>query len=290
MSEQFFMVVSNGRTGSTFLIASLGALADVEVDFEYKWRKPPDADIHRNIANASFNLKSSLNGITDRDCIKGSKLVFANHRRPRADGEELIRVFPEDMKIIHLTRSYWDIQLSACARGYVHLPGPGLAKNAESILCKNLLKQGSNYHGDPPLRDVPWTTDQIIIRMLGNFINDLNVFLLQKKVEKFYFVEYDDLESKLFDISSFIGSEASKADVQSLIDVPTVKKLPPISDSAIPNHVALKHFGTCLDKAFLQVKAGELDIDRIWTHDGKFRLWDQEIIDAYQKASNRKAA
>lgn len=68
----FFLTVSNGRTGSTWLETSLGKFKDVRTDHEFKWKVHKPGPSHLIIENSCLDqLKSfAINGKTT-----GSKLV-----------------------------------------------------------------------------------------------------------------------------------------------------------------------------------------------------------------------
>ena len=83
--RQRFLIVSNARTGSTWLETLLGALPDVAVDYEFKWR--PDYQphgVHLVIPDENFSCRAGIDSISVSAPVVGSKLVLD----PRSHGQK----------------------------------------------------------------------------------------------------------------------------------------------------------------------------------------------------------
>ncbi len=123
-----FLIVCNGRSGSTWLSTLLGQLPGVATDFEYRWslpsNSPPDI-VHRMIRDMPGTFGRDFASWAGGARDAGSKLVFSLEPNDVAAAIEGIwqRVDP-DLKLIFLIRHYADVLLSFRFRGPAHRIDP----------------------------------------------------------------------------------------------------------------------------------------------------------------------
>ena len=221
-----FVVISNMRSGSTWVETSLGALADVAIDYELKWGAEfAPSSVHVFLDEGSSSISGILEAIDTDAPITGSKLVFDPNGMTSVDFQSLTEKIGADVRIVHLTRHYRDVFLSA-RRGFYHSLDPERADKIGAQMREGLKAADFGRAGTPPSHVV---TPAACLRELGILLeNDRRVCSLATMGFPYLQVDYTDFSRSLEEIARFIGSDASSAEIQSVLARPVVKKLPPL--------------------------------------------------------------
>lgn len=217
-----FLIVSNVRSGSTWLQTMLAALPDVGSDFEVKWRPSyPTSPVHL-ILDSAANLAAALDLLGGGRPIAGSKLVL--DALPLSDPQALTAAIPAGTRIVHLTRTYRSAFLSLL-RGVRHLRNPdGYALNSPAIACHvddALPLELMQPHGQP-------VSPGNCHRVLSYFLeNDLWASTLRQRSDLSYMlVDYDDVGSSFEHIVRFIESRAAPDLIGRVLARPPLQRLP----------------------------------------------------------------
>ncbi|NDV26005.1 sulfotransferase domain-containing protein [Desulfovibrio sp. JC010] len=230
--ERTFLVVSSVRSGSTWLETMLGSLADVTVDFEFKWIPEYYAytpePVHKHIPNSSFSCQTALTEIAGETLIKGSKLTL--EACPHLDHEfaDLKQTVDSEIRIIHLRRRYRDVYLSLI-RGCMHLVdrnSVGFDDSSNSVILNAILeieKQVIETMDKPP-----FVADTKFCRMVMESLvaNDRWAESLRENRRHFFTIDYNNVHADFHKMASFIGSKASQKELDTVLKCPLTKKLP----------------------------------------------------------------
>ncbi|WP_105168797.1 hypothetical protein [Pseudoalteromonas sp. T1lg23B] len=227
MKQNKFLIISNGRSGSTWLETMLGQLSDVKVEYEFKWKPPYDPHpLHIRVDSKDFSCKKALESISPTAPIVGSKLVFDPRYHTDEELLELLETIDPEIKVIHLTRSYVEVFSSIMRGKPINILNDDVAVEEASILLKTLK---SNSLDDKSESDnSPRTIDHgHCRRLMRNLLkNDLAVEKLRCRVTNFYSLDYSDIEAQFYALTQFIGSNCSQEDAMSVTKKPVTKKLP----------------------------------------------------------------
>jgi hypothetical protein len=226
-----FLIVSNMRSGSTWLETALGALPDVFTDFEFKCgvTYQPSA-VHYVLTEQTPQVTDVLEGMASTAPVTGSKFVF-DRDLTRREIMGLQAKLGQDVRLIHLTRSYRDVFLSR-RRGFYHL-----LNVAKSAAIGQYIKTAI-LEAEPP-SSAPSTDAQIVGKFacfeeLRQYIqNDESVALLRASGRPYFHVKYDEINNKLPEIAQFIESAATPAEIAETVANPPVLKLPKIAPASL---------------------------------------------------------
>lgn len=239
-SRTKFLIVSNGRTGSTWLETMLGELPDVEVDYEFKWApRYPSSPSHMVIPSKDFSCSQALEGISSTAPIVGSKLVLdPSMWLDRNDDEyrELKATIDKDIRIIHLKRNYADTFFSHC-RGYANMLRVRDRSANSKILAsiENSLSEDTKYNlvrkmiRDKKKQAVPPIA--CVVHMKALLENDKWIAILREQRVHFIDIDYSEIPSRFAEIVKFIGSGASKGKINDVLRNSPTKKLPSVRAS-----------------------------------------------------------
>lgn len=255
-----FLIVSNGRVGSTWLVTLLGSLSDVYTDYEFKWRpgyKPKP--VHYVIPDETFSVGNALSSLSETHPVVGSKLVL--DPRPHATEEYKIlgETIEPDVRIIHLHRKYEEIVVSwAKPKG---APVKSGRRKFDGSAIQRAINDGSR-RGEPgrlskvlaPAFDVMGTkkvSDMVKAlsirdayylakalatgrlwfpsaplqeRLLVLLTNDIWISKLSAR-PYYVSVAYDEIPRSLPAIVDFIGSSASAEAIQDALSNPVTEKV-----------------------------------------------------------------
>lgn len=259
-----FLIVGNGRTGSTWLETMLGCLPEVAVDYELKWNPigyelPPHLRVIPNRPSGCGDLLLEIGG---DHSIVGSKLILDKRLHSPSEYADLHATIDRDIRIIHLVRDYYDVVLS-WYRGVYHVLNEN-ATSEESDKSSEIYKSisGEKSSTEPRFveklaylvnypRDYLRTGDPLPILQflnrhgLGNFdttdremakfktdleyclANDMWAHSLCHSHPHYCSVRYSEIPQDFTSMTRFIGSNASESSIQEILDNPISKKLPP---------------------------------------------------------------
>ncbi len=239
--NSIFLIVSNPRSGSTWLHSTLNLLPGTCTNYEIAWRPSYTLHpFHREIG-LGVTVKSILKNETDESLI-GSKLVLdPHHLTDITGGFDLAKHIDSDIRIIHLHRSYFDNLLSATARGSFNI-------SSQSISSEN---SNTNTDNKQHLKGsvVKTPVGELIRRLIILFINDLTIHHVTKRANQYLDVNYREIHERRFDISEFINAPASRYDIDQAFNSQVTQKLPSLDHSLLPHSEELQKISTILDRS-----------------------------------------
>ena len=235
--KKYFLVVSNGRTGSTWLSISLGRLDGVRTDFEYRWGLPRGAEgnpIHYVIPHHQATVVESLDSFAGDASVIGSKLVFSLEWTQRQNVfEKLDLYFDDRITYVFLTRSYLETLASFLLRGPVH----GLVKSETDTAKENvMLRQLRAAFDRPAVGQRPFDGDERdVFRALKSLVNnDVIGFGICQRFPNRVHLSYDRISADFEKIARAAGWSGDSREARKVIDAPLVKKLPVLDCSSFP--------------------------------------------------------
>jgi hypothetical protein len=236
-----FLIVSNARSGSTWLETMFGSLPDVAVDYEFKWKPKGYAPhpVHMVIPDEHFSCSDALGKIGPDFPVVGSKLVLDPFEHTPDEYRAILRTIGADIHIIHLTRSLTEVYYSWC-RGVYHIVDPN--------------RCGNWAHGRPP-REVLGAIDSLVAGMPdyldqlraagvgpegGRHIgasyceHDVGVLLanevwmagLRNTHPNYRMVDYHDIPAAFPALVRYVGSRASADEIRDVLHRPPTLKIP----------------------------------------------------------------
>ncbi|MBF0144232.1 MAG: hypothetical protein HQL59_12345 [Magnetococcales bacterium] len=236
-----FLIVCNMKSGSTWLELMLGSLGDVAVDYEFKWRPgyPPGPE-HVVIPDRHFRCGEVLLGIGEGKPIVGSKLVLDYYETTDTAYEGLEETIEGDIRVIHVTRDYIDLYLSATFHPGIKLADTVtvdrgsallrsmLAKNPEVDRMNLVTGQEEQVHVLP---------ESLIPVMNAMLMNDLAAMRLAGRWH-YLVVDYAEIRERFGEIVRFIGSSAAPEEITRVLESP-----PTVKNSRLRPHELISNFG-----------------------------------------------
>jgi hypothetical protein len=226
-----FLIVSNMRSGSTWLETALGALPDVFTDLEFKCAVSyQPAAVHYVLTDQAPTVSDVLEEMPSTAPVTGSKFVF-DRELTRPEITRLRAKLSRDVWLIHLTRSYRDVFLSR-RRGFYHRLNVDRPAAIGQHIKKAILEA-----------DLPSSARSRNAQIVGKFDcyeelkqyvhNDAAVTLLRSAGSPYFHVEYDEINTKLAEIAQFIQSTATLTEIAEVVANPPVLKLPRIAAASL---------------------------------------------------------
>lgn len=229
---EYFIIISNMRSGSTYLCTSLGQLPQFSTDFELKYN--PIHKLGKIHLLLKDSCKDSLQPIA-KNKIVGSKLTFdsfslydpiKDYVLSDHDFSNLSLVIESDIKIIHLIRNYYDI-IQSQRRGAFNILNNNsdidYNKSVVSIELMNdpIYREKTKIH-ETQFRNLSHL--QIRKNLFSLFVNDLYSSLIkQKKPNKT--IEYNNIGNSFFDLAAFLSPEVTCEECEKIMNNPVTKKL-----------------------------------------------------------------
>lgn len=264
-----FLIVGNGRTGSTWLTSTLDRLPDVRCLSQMGWREPGERSIAGKVyidpsipsfvpLIADITLGS---GVETMPPVAGSKFTFEPYWfTSPAMLANLQRMTRGQLPVIVLKRSYFEVFLSWRVRGVEHiydLTAPHLTESdKESIIASpNYVTEPqpivfTNRSLDLAERKgaVKYPLRRAVDDLLMLFSNDVMALQLDPAM----IVDYSEIAAKLPEIVCLIGSRATVADMAAVLGHPLTQKLPRLEQYVSPR-APVERIAGILDRAFAQV-------------------------------------
>tara|TARA_R110000868_G_scaffold4419_1_gene27732 strand:+ start:1233 stop:2399 length:1167 start_codon:yes stop_codon:yes gene_type:complete len=281
-SDRHFLILSNGRTGSTWLVSSLNQLPDVRAYRQIGWRLGDQPD---HAQRFSINRADSMKVIIDAACytkeplplgIAGSKFVFQPYTYTHASvARELSDCIEDDIRLLHLKRSYLSTFLSWKTRGVAHSIDPQVAatQRVRGALEDHQPDAEPQHivltsHGRPlaDTRGAHYPIKSAIDDMLVMFTNDLFSRAIVS-ARGGLILDYADITTRFGEIARFIGSAATDETIASAIARPLTRKLAALTEFLHPIE-PFSAIADCLDRAFHANAGDEVTAQP----DGSFRL------------------
>jgi LPS sulfotransferase NodH len=232
-----FLIVSNMRSGSTWLETALGALPDVATDYEIKWAiayEPSAA--HLVIDEASPTVAQLLAALESDAPVTGSKLMFESDDLHRSEFFKLRAKIGADVRIVHLIRSFREIFLSR-RRGFFHRANIDVPPKIGAHL-KAAIRAADFGQAGSPSEARPVAPVDCYEEMKVYLRNDVWVRQFGEAGLPYFRVEYDEITGKMTEIARFVGSEATPDAVADALSHPAVLKLPPIAPDRLVSNMA----------------------------------------------------
>ena len=230
LDKQYFLIIGNTRTGSTYLGTTLGCLPDVYFDYEIapilKLPKIKNRNRIHKYLNEIENLRDLYNPFTKDYRVIGSKIMFASVRYKNTGGvfKRIDELIDDDIKVIHLHRCYSEIMMSQLTPiGASSLPSGRIYKG---------LEYRKFFNSEKPLNElkrnlvVESTGYKITSRLEQMYSHDLKIHELKRGRENnFMTIDYKDIPEKIYDIARFIGSNATDDEIKYNFNNPITKKI-----------------------------------------------------------------
>jgi hypothetical protein len=278
-SERSFLIVGNGRTGSSWLLTSLDRLPGVNARQELKWRTEHSkfrADAHFALSSetsVSEAIKRVSDDPTSPASIRGSKLIFDPYWfYGPAVFETLSTSIEDDVGLILLKRDYLETWLSWKARGVYHEVDPTVAPiepatnpmlHAMSTMARPETQSIVLHHGGQALSaesGIAYPLETAIDDMLQMFASDVQALALVK-ARGGLVIDYRDIAARLPEVAEFIG--AGECDMHGIIAKPQTKKLPSLSHLLHPSE-PLAAVSEALNAAFDGAASGSSNPELNW--------------------------
>ena len=230
-----FLVVSNMRSGSTWLASTLGTLPDTVTDFEIKWNiNYQPHKIHYVLNDDSLSVSQVLDTLSKEFSIVGSKFVFDPIELNQEDYFMLRKKFDDEIRIVHLVRRYRDVFLSA-RRGFFHQ----LNEKSPRRIGEH-LKAGFDSSRPTGLAQ-PLEPAQISLLACYNEVrtylqNDVWALSLSENLP-YMQVAYEELDDRIYEVARFIGSIATPDVLMDLVRRPVTLKLPELPPTALISNI-----------------------------------------------------
>jgi hypothetical protein len=263
-SSRHFLIIGNGRTGSTWLESNFNQLADVRAYRQIGWRLGEQPDHPQRY---SVNKSDSMVAIIEAACatkeaapshVAGSKLIFQpyTYTHPDVFGQ-LERVIEPEIDLLLLKRSYLDCFLSWKTRGVAHSIDPEVdAAQRVSGAIESHQPDKPPQHivltaRGKPMADAAGTRLAVINAIDDILVMFSNDFLARGLVERrsFRIVDYSNIASEFASLTQFIGSRADDDAIRKIIAHPLTQKLPDLTSFLHPV-APLAEFANLLDMAF----------------------------------------
>lgn len=228
MNNKNFILLSNQRCGSTWLITSIGNCKMVETDYEIKWsnkllltkQSPYHMFLDKNSLDDIFNKFSNF----DVNKIYGSKFVFDFYKNlPFNNYNQFLNKFI-GYKILHITRDYIDILKSKLVGNVIHLLDNKYIDN-KRIIDKTIYEKQKEYkkmHELSKKNKKKISFKEANSYLLNLFINDI-LSLSLKNNNEYLNIEYEEIKKNTDQLSSFLQLPLNELN-EKLFKKTTIKK------------------------------------------------------------------
>jgi hypothetical protein len=302
---EFFIMIGNGRTGSTWLQTTLDQLPDVRARLELKLRlsyQDPHP-MHVYIDRSTRSIKDHILQACAAESIGsgyrpifGSKLIFDPYGYLDPEVFNFLdEKLGNDIPIIFLKRNYAAQFFSWKVRGVFHRLNPEAIARLDDFdrtLVETIARHWQNQ-AEPrlqrivltlagrPLANFPpsgggeqvirYPLEDAIEDLLVLFYNDLKTVSLARRLRRYLMVDYDEIESRLPEIVRFLDSGASEVEVRIALGQPVTARLQALDSGFVQPAGILELISECLQQA-LNLTAGDTTPDQIWRWHKK-RKW-----------------
>jgi hypothetical protein len=303
---RYFVIMGNTRVGSTWLQAGMHALPSIYCTREIRWRMPymeAAPPVHTYIDSTTTSIKERLEfgrraAGKGEAGIVGAKLKFDPYGYvPPSSFDDLARIVEDDVYVIFLRRSYFEIFQTWKAFGIRHLANP----NAKAPKAKPEGEEAARLNRFRAIHSVPLEQKRIFITsgghviarylhnrysggdnlyysvadaiddMLVLFYNDLMALAVIEGRADADVLYYQDIRATFFDVTRTLGLPVSPENCVSILDNASTSRIePPGVDLVYPSD-ALKEISDCLDALFHEVRKGERTRDQVVHYDPRSR-------------------
>jgi len=266
-NKMAFLIISNARAGSTYLMTSLGALPGVFTDYQLSWRtRLSPSPVEIVIPGPGYDCRELLEGLNAGSRVVGSKLTLTSGALLTAeDVNGLSTCIDPHIRILNLTRHYWEILKSATARGFYHSIEPGDNRiDWGSEIFKAIVDSNPKLSTSPPLRHVEASLGALRTSLICYFVNDLVAIEIARKAERSLHVSYSRIQEDFPEIVDCIGASRDEKTWREIMDHPITKKLDNIPDSTVPYADQLKPLADHFYRKTLELIEQDLPVSSVW--------------------------
>jgi hypothetical protein len=232
-----FLIISNLRSGSTWLHTMLGALPDIATDYELKWGTSYEPSVaHFVLSESSPTVSEFLERMETDAPIAGTKFVFDPIELTWVDLLTLRDKIGRDVRIIHLTRRFRDIFLSR-RRGFYH--------QVRESAAVNIGKHIKAAIGDADIGKAMGYVEPTAVSAISCYEElkiylqyDIWAMLLRDEGFPYLLVDYENVADDFVEIAKFVGSTAQPEAINSVLMEPPVMKLPQVEGAALVQNLA----------------------------------------------------
>jgi hypothetical protein len=255
--------------------------------------------VQRTIRDKTASCRSLLANISQSAEIVGSKIVLSGAVPISPEQAcDLAATIDPDIRILHLTRPYFDMVSSSYGHGAVHLidrrysegKDSGMihalhddsqkklsaipAKSTQTIIDDAVLYKLARLRArmgiGGPVRFVPY--NDIISLLLIFFVNDLALLEARRRAKYWLHIRYSEVARRFQEIVAFVGSRAEPGRVQRITESPVTLKLDAVRGDLIANHKRIRAVANLLDGARDRAFQGAGRITDIWDWDKKRKV------------------
>ncbi len=302
----YFLVIGNGRTGSTWLETTLDQLSDVKARLELKprlaYQKPHPTHIYvdrstRSIEDCILSACDTQPVDADAHLIYGSKLIFDPYGYLDPPAFDFLgKLIGDDVPTILLKRNYAAQFHSWKVRGVFHKLNPDAIAHLadfDRTFVENVTRQwqdqteprprrisltrrgaplAGNLDDDAPHGSLHYPLEDAVEDLLVLFYNDLNALKLARRSCRHLVIDYDEIASRLAEVVDFLGSSASEAQIRASLQRPVTNRLRVFDRDHVQPAGIIDSFSDCLAQAFSDA-ATDGAPDDVWRwHDGRDRI------------------
>ncbi len=308
---RYFLILGNTRVGSTWLQTCLHALPGVFCIRETRWRMPYQEEdwwTHTYIDHLTRSMKERLDhgrglaGVQDV-VATGAKFKVDPYWYVLPDAfNDLGKIIEEDVYVIMVRRSYFEIFETWKAFGIRHLANPS---SRQSMLRKRLTMEGfeqekwvdrffadhsapltpkkvfitragksafttSDYLNDGnecPEDIVHCDIDDAVSDLLVLFYNDVNMWNVLRERPQADLLDYREIEARFYSISQRILPDVTRDECQQVLANSATRKMEMDGVRRVFPNDALREISEYLMALFDAVKAGELPAEDIVRYD-----------------------
>lgn len=256
-TPQPFLILSNGRSGSTWLATALGRLAGMTTDYEYRWNFPdaPLDELHRLIPGHIPSVADDLRAFARGADFVGSRLVLSLEWSDREDfARRAEAYFDPSIHYVLLTRRFFDVLLSFMLRGPTHQLTPAdQGIEADNVLRRRLRDYEGYFAGVQANYAVAAPRLFEALASLTN--NAIALYGLYAQRPRRSHVAYEAIDADFLRLAREIGWRGEASDAQAVMDKPFTVKLPAFDLDRVPERAELEGLCAALDEDLRQAIA-----------------------------------
>jgi len=283
--RSYFLIIGNGRTGSTWLTTLLGEYSEIDSDYELKWEpRYPAAPLHVVIEHSSPTIVRMLDEhIGKEGKVVGSKLILDPYRfLSQNELDSLFSKICDKLKLIYLTRDYFELNMSFM-RGAFNLTNT--SRQSDTMLYKSLnsLRSDNRDRQDQEV-DLSANKTRFIENLIVLLFNDIAISeFISFRDQPFINVDYQDLRDRLYEVANLvIPGDVDSDQFEKLIENPPIKKLKEINVNRETDlYSEMKHLSTSFQSVRDGHRRGEVAMNHVFEfHENSVELVNTELLTA----------
>jgi len=223
--ENKFIIVSNPRSGSTWLTSLFGEIPGTFTDYEFKWRPQYEAQpIHQVFDTGTDSIENRIASISGNHQNVGSKLVLDHRFHSNEELIELSKIFSNDLKIVHLIRDLRQVFISIIRGQFINKLSDRSGFRDNKVMLKS-MKNTSNAVEET--REARIIERGHCMRLLRNLVkNDIALSKMRCQFNNYFQIQYSDINEGFPLLLKNLSINAEGFDLDSLLASPPVIKMP----------------------------------------------------------------